>query len=82
MGGAGVWWSDVRRMLDDCAAGWSEELKLHHRWIRYAGRTWRAFPKGTGTGGRDYEVKAWEVRKMLRGLMIDAACASRHLPAL
>lgn len=82
MGGAGIWWSDVRRMLDACASGWSEDLKLHHRWIRYSGRTWRDFPKGPGTGGRDYEVKAWEVRKMLRHLTIDAACARRHITAL
>lgn len=32
--------------------------------------------------GGAYEVKAWEVRKMLRHLMVDAACASRHIPAL
>lgn len=82
MSGAGVWWSDVRRMLDACAPGWTEELKQHHRWIRYAGQTWNAFPKGSGTGGRDYEVHGWQVRRMLRHLKIDLDCARRQVASL
>lgn len=82
MGGAGIRWSDVRHMLDTCAQGWSERLKLHHRWISYGARTWVEFPKGSGTGGRDYEVRSWQVRRMIQHLGIDAACARAKLGSL
>lgn len=71
-----------RRMLDRCGAGWSERLNEHHRWISFGGRTWVEFPKGAGTGGRDYEVHAWQVRRMLKHLAIDLDCARREIPAL
>jgi hypothetical protein len=82
MAGAGIRWSDVKRMLNACAPGWTEELKLHRRWLRYAGRVWIQFPKGPGTGGRDYEVQVWQVRRMIEGLAISIKCAKTHLPAI
>jgi hypothetical protein len=82
MAGASIWWSSVRAMLDACAPGWAEELKQHHRWIRFNGKTWNAFPKGPGTGGRDYQVAAYQVRLMVRHLGISMRCARTHLPAL
>ncbi len=82
MAGAGIWWSDVKRMLNACAPGWTEELKLHHRWIRFDGRTWIKFPKGGGTGGRDYEIAGWQVRRMVEALHISMKCAKTHLPGL
>jgi hypothetical protein len=82
MAGASIWWSDVKRMLSACAPGWTEELKLHHRWIRYAGKVWIKLPKGAGTGGRDYQVAGWQVRRMAEALGISMKCAKEHLPAL
>ncbi len=82
MGATSLWWSDVKRMLDLCAGGWSEELKTHHRWIRFGGATWLKLPKGPGTGGRDYEMAAWQVRRMVEGLAISMKCAKTQLPAL
>ena len=70
------------QVLDAYAAGWADQLKLHHRWITYQGRTWVEFPKGAGTGGRDYQVSAWQVRRMTANLFISMKCAKEHLPAL
>lgn len=82
MAGASIWWSDVKRMLKVCAPDWSEALKLHHRWIRYGGRVWIELPKGPGTGGRDYQLTSWQVRRLVEGLNISMKCAKKHLPAL
>lgn len=82
MAGASIWWSDVKRMLKACALGWSEELKLHHRWIRYGTSVWIELPKGPGTGGRDYQLAGWQVRRMVEALNISMKCAKTHLPAL
>lgn len=82
MAAASIWWSQVRKMLDLCAIGWSETLKLHHPWVTYGGRAWKQFPKGPGTGGRDYEVTAWQVRRLIQYLRISMTCAKAHLPAL
>lgn len=82
MTAASIWWSHVRKMLDGCAPGWSEKLKLHYRWITFGDLTWIEFPKGPGTGGRDYQVTAWQVRRMVSYLQISMKCAKKHLPAL
>lgn len=82
MAGAGIWWSDVKRMLNTCAPGWSEEMKTHHRWIRFGGAVWIKMPKGSGTGARDYELAAWHVRRMVDALRISMKCAKTQLPAL
>ena len=82
MAAAGIWWSHIRKMLDACARGWSQKLKLHHRWISFNGLTWIEFPKGSGTGGRDYQVAAWQVRRLVEYLRISMKCAKKYLPAL
>lgn len=69
-------------MLDECAAGWSWELKEHHRWIRFNAKCYRSFPRGPGRGARDFEIEAIQVRSMLRHLEIDQDCARAAIPAI
>lgn len=68
-------------MLKRCAPGAEVEEKLHHHWVRYNGRTFRALPKGRH-GDRDPEVEVGHIDGMLDHLEIDKDCARRHIPQL
>jgi hypothetical protein len=77
--------SDVFRMLESCAPGHEVKLKLHHYWVIFRGRTFTSLPKGPGAGGARSlrtPVHAQVVRKLVRHLEIDPACAAEAIPAL
>jgi hypothetical protein len=68
-------------MLDHCAPGYSKEPKVHHWWVRYNGRTFRALPLGAHGARKDAEIEAGHVRKIARHLLIEP-CARRLIPAI
>jgi hypothetical protein len=61
-------------MLDECAPGYTFELKTHFRHIKYGGKTYPSFPKHD-----DPEI--FDVRKMARFFSI-TKCAKKHIPAV
>ena len=52
----------VWSMLAECAPGHAVEEKLHHYWVRYQEKTYRALPIGR-RGARRPMVQAFHVRK-------------------
>ena len=68
----------VWSMRAECAPGHAVEEKLHHYWVRYQGKTYRALPIGR-RGARRPMVQAFHVRKMVTHLGIDRDCADRYL---
>lgn len=71
---ASVRFSDVERMLEECAPGYTLRLATHSRVISYNGKTYRTMPKFP-------EVELGHIRKMARYLQI-MECAKRHLAQL
>ena len=67
-----VGWKAVQKMLDDCAPGWTWQLKTHFRLINAKGRTYPTLPKNA-------EIEVGHLRKMARHLGI-LECAKKHLP--
>jgi len=63
-------------MLDKCAPGYTKDLKTHHWWIGYGGKTYETLPTGTKRS-RGY-VFAGHVRSMARWLGI-LDCAKEFL---
>ena len=72
---------DILDMLRHCAPGHSVEEKLHHLWVRYQGRTYRALPLGE-RGDRRGHVESGTVRQMVLHLNINPTCAQAELPIL
>ncbi len=67
---ASVAYSDVERMLKDCAPGSTVRLATHSRVISYGALTYRTLPKFS-------ELEIGHVRKMIRYLGI-RDCAKKH----
>ena len=67
--------SKIEKMLKECAPGSDIRLANHSRVIHFGGKVYRSFPKSD-------TVEHGHVRKMVRFLGIDTACASRHLPGV
>jgi hypothetical protein len=66
--------SDVLKILDKCAPGYTIRLANHSRVIQFGGKVYRAFPKHD-------PVENGHVRKLIRFLGI-GECASQHLPGV
>jgi hypothetical protein len=73
---AAIW-----KMLDRCAEGYSRELKTHHHWVRYRGKTFQALPKGRH-GAKRPEAQLHHVVGLISHLEIDEDCARREIPQL
>jgi len=71
----------VLKMLERCAPGTEVELKLHHHWVRYNGKTFKSLPKGRH-GARVPEVEIGHIDGMLDYLEIDKDCARREIRQL
>lgn len=71
---------EIRRMLKECAPGFSIEQKVHKQWVRYKGKT-AHLPKGEH-GKKDPEIEKGHIKHMLKHLEIDLECAKQHLPIL
>jgi hypothetical protein len=71
---ASVSWSDIEKMLDACAPGWTYHISKHSRVIKYNGMVYRNFPK------QDF-IELGHIRSMCRHFGI-LECAKRQLPNL
>jgi len=73
-------------MLDTCAPGHVFTEKLHHYWVTFSGKTYTTLPKGShsdrGQRSGQAEIEIGHVRKIVRFLEIDKACARRVIPML
>ena len=67
---AAVW-----KMLRRCAKGYTSELKTHHHWVRYNGKTFRTLPTGEH-GSRRPEVELHHIVGLVTDLGIDEGCAA------
>jgi len=67
--------SQVLKMLDECAPGYTIRLANHSRVIQFAGKVYRTFPKHDPT-------ENGHIRKLVRFLGIDPVCAAQHLPGV
>jgi len=66
--------SEVQKMLDECAPGYTIRLANHSRVIHFAGMLYRTFPKHD-------PVENGHVRKLVRFLGINV-CAVKHFPSI
>ena len=66
--------SQVLKMLDECAPGYTIRLATHSRVIQFGSKVYRRFPKHD-------PVENGHIRKMVRFFEI-TACASKHLPGV
>jgi len=73
---AAVW-----KMLDRCAKGYTSELKTHHYWVRFNGRTFRSLPSGEH-GAKRPEVELHHVIGLITDLEIDEECARKKIVQL
>lgn len=77
-------WADVRKMLDECAGGWSDEVKTHNRLIRYSGKLAK-LPLGEhskrGESEGRAEIEIGYIEKMVHLFGIEE-CAQRNLKQL
>lgn len=60
--------SDILRMLENCAKGFDLRRTTHGRRVEFNGKTFRDLPKFD-------EIEVGHVRKMVRNLGIDKDCA-------
>jgi hypothetical protein len=72
---ASVPFSVVDNMIKECAPGCTWRLSTHNRVFTFDALTYRTFPKHDN-------VELGHVRKMVRHLKIDKACATGHIPGL
>ena len=66
-------YSDVQRMLEECAPGSTIRLATHSRVVTHNGKVYRSLPKFDN-------LELGHIRKMVRYLEIDRECAKRHVP--
>jgi hypothetical protein len=67
--------SKVEKMLKECAPGYEIRLATHSRVIHFGGKVYRTFPKFD-------PVENGHIRKLVRFLGINTACAAKHLPGV
>jgi hypothetical protein len=67
--------SQVEKMLKECAPGSVIRLATHSRVIHFGNKVYRNFPKHD-------PVENGHIRKLIRFLEIKHACASKHLPGV
>ncbi|HVM93592.1 MAG TPA: hypothetical protein VMT67_12310 [Terriglobales bacterium] len=63
--------ADVKRMLDDCAKGYTWRLANHSRVVIYNKKVYRSLPKFD-------DIELGHIRKMVRYLEISQDCAKKH----
>ncbi len=69
--------SKIRKMLDECAPGYSIEKKEHKQRVWYKEKTYH-LPKGEH-GKKDPEIEKGHIKRMVNHLEIDLECAKQHL---
>jgi hypothetical protein len=63
--------ADVKKMLDECAPGYTLRLATHSRVIKYNSKVFPSFPKFDS-------IELGHIHKMVRHLGIDKDCAKKH----
>ena len=63
--------SDINRMLDECAPGHSLRLANHSRVVKWNDKVYRSLPKHDN-------IELGHVRKMVRYLGINWECAEKY----
>ena len=76
-----IGWKDVKKMLDECAAGWTEKDKDHRKWISWAVKACTILPLGPhgNRKSQNYHIPSGKVRNLVWTLGIDHECAARSL---
>jgi hypothetical protein len=67
--------STVKKMLDECAVGYSARNTTHYIKVQYNGKTFPALPSYTN-------IEIGHIRSMVRALEISKECANSHIPKL
>jgi hypothetical protein len=67
--------SQVEKMLKECAPGSTICLATHSRVIHFGNKVYRVFPKHD-------PVENGHIRKLVRFLEIKTACAAKYLPGV
>lgn len=67
--------TDVEKLLEDCAAGFTSRNTTHALQIRYKGKCYPSLPSY-----KDIELN--HIRKMVRTLEISKECANKYIPGL
>jgi len=67
--------SQVEKMLKECAPGSTIRLATHSRVIHFGNKVYRKFPKFD-------PVENGHIRKLVRFLEIKTACAAKYLPGV
>jgi hypothetical protein len=67
--------SQVEKMLKECAPGSTIRLATHSRVIHFGNKVYRTFPKHD-------PVENGHIRKLVRFLEIKTACAAKYLPGI
>lgn len=66
--------SDVLKMLDECAPGYTIRLATHSRVIQFEDKVYRTFPKHD-------PMENGHIRKLVRYFGIES-CAAKHFPGV
>ena len=72
--------SKIRKMLNECASGYSIEKKEHKQWVRYNEKTYH-LPKGEHST-KDPEIEKGHIKRMVNHLEICLECAKQYLAIL
>jgi hypothetical protein len=67
---ASIGFDEVKKMLDECASGYTIRLANHSRVVKFNGKLYRTLPKFK-------EIELGHVRKMVRHFEIKD-CAAKH----
>ncbi|MEE8584837.1 MAG: hypothetical protein V3T83_08300 [Acidobacteriota bacterium] len=70
----------VKKMLENCAKGYSMNPQTHRIWVYYDGRE-ASLPKGPHGKRRNRSIEIGHIRHMVHHFQIEE-CASQHLPQL
>ena len=70
----------VKKMLDDCAPGYTTRLTRHRRQFRFNGKVHR-LQKGPHGSTKNYPVAIGQVRALAKDFSV-LDCAKEHLPQL
>jgi hypothetical protein len=68
---ASVAYTDVERMLRECAKGFTVRLANHSRVVTYNKKVYRTLPKFD-------KIEIGHIRKMVRHLEINKDCVEKH----
>jgi hypothetical protein len=75
----------ILAMLDECAPGYTYEVREHNVCIRYNGRTYPRLPRGEHKKqgrSKNPEIEIGHVKQMARQLGLKGDCCGEFIPQL